>query len=484
MTTQIYGVGAAVSAGTRTSSTGKESSDGSFASMMTASLSNQTEKVSNGKEMAAVTEPSKKAEPVKQEQPDRVEKLTEKKQVREEAKAPEKADEVTDAPKKLQETKETSKPEVPEDAEGLAEMAAKLLKQIKELMQDVLNLDGAELNQLMEQLGVTMLDLLNPQVLQQLVLEAAGGADFSVLLTDENAAAGLQQLLSGVQDILNQAGVTAEELQQIVTSEEFAQVLQSAEQTGAELAVLTQEQEAQVDNGSVKNQPVVNETDGQTAEVSGQEEDGFTVEVVKESSKGSENRQDMASDQSAAQNQPFAMTPVEQFVERMAQVSEGSFAELAPAEQIRDIANQLLEHIRVTIQPSQTSMEITLNPESIGKVNLNIMSKQGVMTAQFTTQTEAARIAIESQMSVLRENLQNQGLKVEAIEVTVSNFEFQQGNLNDTAANSSQQQNGRQSTRRDNLTLEEALSFDEVTEEESIALDMMERNGNQVDFKA
>ena len=85
-------------------------------------------------------------------------------------------------------------------------------------------------------------------------------------------------------------------------------------------------------------------------------------------------------------------------------------------------------------------------------------------------------------MVVLRENLESQGLKVEAIEVTVSNFDFTQNG--GTAANNGGQEN-RQRGRR-------GLRFDEsindlpqgISEAEQIAADLMERNGNQVDYTA
>ena len=95
------------------------------------------------------------------------------------------------------------------------------------------------------------------------------------------------------------------------------------------------------------------------------------------------------------------------------------------AAQVREIANQIMEHIKITIRPEQTNMELQLNPEHLGRVNLTITEKEGMMTAQFTTQSEVAKEAIESQMTALRESLQNQGIKVEAIEVTVSEFGFE-----------------------------------------------------------
>ena len=120
-------------------------------------------------------------------------------------------------------------------------------------------------------------------------------------------------------------------------------------------------------------------------------------------------------------------------------VNEAGEASLATASQVREIANQIMEQIKITIRPEQTNMELQLNPEHLGRVNLTITEKEGMMTAQFTTQTQVAKEAIESQMSVLREALQNQGIKVEAIEVTVSEFGFERDRQSEQSSNGEQE---------------------------------------------
>lgn len=468
-TTQINGVGCQVVSGSRQTAAAKETSDGSFASMMSASISNQADKVS-------ASQTGGSANAVKTAEKQTVSKA-EKAQTTSDKQKTSKADEVSE--KAVDKKPAADKTEKPEDAEGMTEgvevpneLAGKVkeaLQEIKALAEDVLDLDQEELNAIMEQLGVTMVDLLNPQVLQQIVVKAADGNDFSVLLTDENAAMNLQELLSGVQDILAEAGLKQEEILPLLQNDDFAKMLEQVE------AVATEEVEETAGNQELAEESV--ETDAVAEEES---ETTFQFEAVREETKAGDSKS--GSNMTKQDSQMFT-SQAEQFLNQLTQTAETSFSELPQAEQIREIANQILEKVKVLIQPNQTSMEITLNPESLGKVSLSIVSKQGIMTAQFTTQTEAAKAAIESQMSVFRENLQNQGLKVEAIEVSVSEFAFQQSDLNNTDT-SGQHQGQERKTARRSLTLEEAVSMDEVTEEESIALDMMARNGNQVDFMA
>ena len=93
-------------------------------------------------------------------------------------------------------------------------------------------------------------------------------------------------------------------------------------------------------------------------------------------------------------------------------------------QQMVDIENQVVEKIKVSLGTESTSMEMQLNPEHLGKVLLNVSSKNGMMTAVFSVQSEEAKAALESQMFTLRENLELRELKVDAVEVNVSDFDF------------------------------------------------------------
>ncbi len=130
----------------------------------------------------------------------------------------------------------------------------------------------------------------------------------------------------------------------------------------------------------------------------------------------------------------------------------------------------------MVIRPEQTSMEMQLNPEHLGKVNLNITSKNGVMTAQFLTQTQVAKEAIESQVQILRETLEQQGLKVEAIEVNVSEYAFQKNG--ESAEKESQQQE--KSKRRQILHIDDTTAQEEQEQIEQV----VDLTGSNVNYTA
>ena len=152
-----------------------------------------------------------------------------------------------------------------------------------------------------------------------------------------------------------------------------------------------------------------------------------------------------------------------------------------------DLLEQVAEQIRVNVSQGTSSMEMQLNPENLGKVYVNISSKEGMIHAQLAASNEAVRAALETQVADLRQNLNQAGVKVDAIEVTVASHEFEK-NLEQNQENEKQQgerQQEQSGGRRRNLNLS---SLDGVsglmTEEETLAAQMMRENGNSMDVTA
>lgn len=100
--------------------------------------------------------------------------------------------------------------------------------------------------------------------------------------------------------------------------------------------------------------------------------------------------------------------------------------ERVDAETSENIVRQVTEQIKFNIKTDVTSMQMQLYPEHLGKVAIQVVSKNGVLTAQIAAENEAARAALESQLNTLRECFDNQGLKVESVEVMVSSRGFDQ----------------------------------------------------------
>lgn len=155
------------------------------------------------------------------------------------------------------------------------------------------------------------------------------------------------------------------------------------------------------------------------------------VEVSEESGTSNQTFRDEKQNLSEHVSRETAGRPVENplnaFVERLTESFETVRQEgVLTSRQVTmdQIVEQVVNHVRIRVLPQTTSMELQLNPASLGRVNLNVTSQNGTATATLTVQNQVAKEALESQITVLRENLESQGLKVDAVEVNVSEFGF------------------------------------------------------------
>jgi flagellar hook-length control protein FliK len=152
-----------------------------------------------------------------------------------------------------------------------------------------------------------------------------------------------------------------------------------------------------------------------------------------------------------------------------------------------EIVNQLVEQARILNEAESTTMEMTLNPEGLGKIFMEVTQKGDEITARIFTENDAVKQALESQMANLRVEMnQNSSTKVTSIEVSVGTHEFEK-NLEEDAQNEQRRdEQANQSERRSNRI--NLNSMDDLTglmsEEDILIAQMMKDNGNTLDFQA
>lgn len=347
------------------------------------------------------------------------------------AEQPEKKAEVStekkDTAATAQDKPELNKAEGKEEATDVeaAEKAAGLLNQIAEVVKELLGLSEEELNQFMEQLGITNLELTQPETLQNLVLMANSEQDAVVLLTDAELLSKVNELIDQVDHLLQEAGISTEELVNALGNPDFEALVEEV-MNKQDIQELEEENSTKVENDAFSE---MTETDAKPA-----------VELHTESkdAETSENRQ--SSDDSTTVDD-FAG----QFVQNLTKAAE-EIGEITGqkdlVQMIREVAEQILEKVRVSVTADTTSLEIVLTPEELGKVNLTVTAEQdGTMKARFVTENEFAKEAIERNLVQFKEALQEQGLKVDTIEVTVGNFEFDKNGQTD-GSSQEEQKNG------------------------------------------
>ena len=400
------------------------------------------------------------------------------------------------------------------EREELAEKTDEFAEKATDVLKEELGVTDEQITSAMEQLGLSFADLLNPRQLASLVLELTGASDMSALLCNSEFLEVLQAVGELGAELLKELGITAEELQTMLEDASVGNVaepdLAAQEETqwmdGTQMPVVMAEssaaasREAAAERGSVPEKDVKAATEemADSKSLEGRRPEERAAHVTEENIRTGEvempvdekketpfsGGQDLGH-QSAQTGDGEHVIAQQTFTESMVSLSAEP-VETVPQVDTANIIRQIVEFARVTVGNAETTMELQLNPEHLGKVFLELTSKNGVVSAHLTAQNEAAREALESQLVELRQNLTQAGVKVEAVEVTVGSHEFER-NLEQNAKRdeqqAEQQEKAAKQTRRINLgDLDELGGV--MSEEESLVAQMMAEQGNSIDYTA
>ena len=157
----------------------------------------------------------------------------------------------------------------------------------------------------------------------------------------------------------------------------------------------------------------------------------------------------------------FGKTGANLFTERLAEAFRPEAeTPVSVSRTMTQIVEQVIRQVRVRVMPETTSMELQLHPASLGRVNLQVSSHgSGAATAMLVVENQMAKEALESQLITLKETFEEQGLKVDAVEVTVSEF-----GLNSQSGQKSQEQaEGRQKNRRFRREIDGEMAQEDAT---------------------
>ncbi len=396
----------------------------------------------------------------------------------------------------------------------------KVNEKIADEVKDVLGIDDDTFANAMTALGLSPLDLLESNNLAKLVLFVNGSSDFTDLLTDENMMNQLNELsdilgnlnwedltgmsksdfLEGVEDFnaKSQTGsdVFKEDAPALAqeTAVDAADSGNTSENVSAEEESATNTNNVSTEKKSVQGETTVNTSDNSSdtkVEVSVTKSEESSSQQSSFSSQSEDDMSEVTHDQTISEDDVTTdnqHTVRNDFIQNLNQAVNDTVKVAKPEsvrmQQMVDIVNQVVEKIKVSIGTESTSMEMQLNPEHLGKLLLNVSSKNGVMTAVFSVQSEEAKAALESQMYTLRENLELRELKVDAVEVNVSDFDFSHSDQT-MSGDQSKADNGNGKQMKfdfdDEASSEEMISNEE---KEAVRKQVMRDNGSQIDFTA
>lgn len=394
-------------------------------------------------------------------------------------------------------------------------------KEVQQEVKELLGVDDAQLEAAMKELGLTYQDLMDPVNLANLVMNLTGEEDQLGLLMN----ADFQELMQNVEvlskNLLQELGMTPQEAAEVFAqleqnaaqiTEEVPQQMQEVTDTQADVLKVQQtddvqitEQKSQVtgltetnaaatesveSDGNVQNveetvsQEVRVENDQTASQQEGQQEE------APENSMTTEDDASLLQQNDTTEKSIFTEHTFQQTVQTIRTDNITAAPTTAVPQNVvfntLDVIRQVSEFTRVMYQGDTTSMEMQLNPENLGKIYVQVTAKEGVVTAHLAVQNEIVKEALENQTIQLRENMNQQGIKVEAVEVTIASHEFER-NLEQNQQGSAQDEQREQASKspRRNISMNQ---LDELSglmsEEEMLVAKIMRDNGNSVDFTA
>lgn len=434
--------------------------------------------------------------------------------------------------------------------DAVSEKLESFAEDVKDVLKEELGVSDEQIEEAMTALGIAFTDLLNPGQLAALVTELTGAEDMSALLCNSEFMTVMQSVGQLGEELLADLGVTTEEFGQMleqlrqqdipddlteetsvktdekpvenpvaadVSAEDAADVSaeEAADVSAEDATVETAEQDVKTGDAAQSaereaqgTKTIADDTqalDDATDEIrtdirpaeedvqaDGEPEDSLLKQedfaVKTEDAPAKENTSSGGKNQNANTHTGTGETVVvNQNVSEHASVqsTEGTM-EFSRQLDVSNIIRQIAEFSKVTLSTNATTLEMQLNPANLGKIFLEITAKDGAVSAHITAQNEIVKEALESQLVELRQNMNQAGVKVDAVEVTVGSHEFER-NLEQNAKREEQRGEEKEKaanhTRRINLNdMDELAGI--MSEEESLVAQMMAEQGNSIDFTA
>lgn len=361
------------------------------------------------------------------------------------------------------------KPEEELTDEQIAAASEEVISQIKEMIMDKYNITEEQLAVTMESLGMSDEGLLNVTELTKLVMKLEGIESQADMLTNPDFAENLKDILAKAEDIRDSVKPEAVEVKDIIGSDTDETV--NVEATD-ELAADETTDDRSLDEVSEADEKAGGETKVSeqitASETSSDNNDKESDSLLK----NDDNKNAVSEPKSAGENnmvnpQDFARKLTEDLSQRVGETKAN------------DIVRQVVEQTQLHVKQGVTSLTMQLYPEHLGKVLIQVVTHDGHITAQITAESEAAKSALESQLTLLKDNLNNQGIKVENVEVTIASHAFEQNMQGER-----QNEQGLAQSKKNRRSTD--MFFDEAGDEQIEEIDkgIMELTGSTVSYSA
>lgn len=378
------------------------------------------------------------------------------------------------------------------------EKLAAFEEDVRQVLKEKLGVTDEEITDAMQKLGLTVADLIQPNQLTQLTAELTGSENIGELLCNDSFMEIVNEIGGLSQDLLDDLGMTSQMFTETVAA--ASQVVTTPESAGIE-----QLPEMQVTENVKADKTAANDTSDQMNSVLKEEntvqtasdadeveiqkpEDNILLqkEVAEETDTKADDGQTGNRNESGNTSNQTAFVSQEHTVDPAAAKTPETVPEFSRQLDTLDLIRQVTEFTKVTVREAQTTMEMQLNPEHLGKIYIEVTTKEGNVSAHIMTQNELVKEALEAQMAELKQSMNQAGVKVDAVEVTVGSHEFEKNleqNAKQEERQAEEQEKASPKTRRINLDELDELSG-VMSEEEALVAQIMADHGNSVDYTA
>ena len=300
------------------------------------------------------------------------------------------------------------------DNKDVTDTVKEVCEDIKDAIKEEFDVSDEDIKAAMELLGLTALDLLSTAKVAELI-EQLTGTDALTLITNEDMMQSFNNIINVVDDanadIAGMLGVKTEEVGIVLEQNNIAPVVNS-------------EDTAKQDN--VKESDAKNADDNINQTVDNQESlsEVLAKKITTESDGKAKNNM---SESNEANNKVTYADVADNMISNITDTFADIITEGISTVKEADIVNQVIDSVKLMASRELTSMEVMLNPEHLGSVHITVTARNGIVSAQIAAQNEQVKTALENQMVTLREQFESQGLKVDAVEITVMAHSFEAG---------------------------------------------------------
>lgn len=300
------------------------------------------------------------------------------------------------------------------DNKDVTDTVKEVCEDIKDAIKEEFDVSDEDIKVAMELLGLTALDLLSTAKVAELI-EQLTGTDALTLITNEDMMQSFNNIINVVDeanaDIAGMLGVKTEEVGIVLGQNDIAPVVNS-------------EDTAKQDN--VKESDAKNADDNINQTVDNQESlsEVLAKKITTESDGKAKNNM---SESNEANNKVTYADVADNMISNITDTFADIITEDISTVKEADIVNQVIDSVKLMASRELTSMDVMLNPEHLGSVHITVTARNGIVSAQIAAQNEQVKTALENQMVTLREQFESQGLKVDAVEITVMAHSFEAG---------------------------------------------------------